>query len=208
MIDLSWPYPVKVKTPHHRARDITGVRSGKLEAVRYYGSDGVKSVWIVRCGCGRRFLMCPSELQKGKQKSCGCDWREGIGRSNTKHGMTHHPLYAVWRSMIARCTNPDHPAWKNYGGRGITVCDRWMRFEFFVRDMAVTYERGLDLDRRDNNRGYERRNCRWTTRKVNCNNRRNSVLIDGEPLVDAAVRLGVPLSTMRYRHDRDTGGRA
>lgn len=80
--------------------------------------------------------------------------------------MIKHPIYNSWSGMKSRCLNPNHPAYCNYGGRGISVCDRWMQFENFRDDMLLTWKPGLTLDRFPNNNGnYDPRNCRWATRK-------------------------------------------
>lgn len=105
------------------------------------------------------------------------------------------PEYGIWAHMIQRCTNPNHPAWKNYGGRGITVCERWREsFAAFFADMGQR-PTGLFLDRTDNDGNYEPGNCRWTTRSVNNRNRRDSIYIEyrGERkhLSDWAAEIGV-----------------
>jgi hypothetical protein len=101
--------------------------------------------------------------------------------SFTKHGQKTRSgpssEYASWSSMIQRCTNPKNAAWVNYGGRGILVCERWRKFEEFFKDMGNRPGKGFDLDRIDNEKGYEPSNCRWVSRKSNLNNRRASFLI-------------------------------
>lgn len=189
---------------HHRAKDITGLRVGYLTALRYHGSDGKHSLWVVRCDCGVEKLMDPSEYKRqgarGIQASCGCKRRETIGARKITHGMTKHPAYAVWRSMLARCLNPQHKAWPRYGGRGIEVCDRWQEsFENFWADMGPTYQSGLSLDREENNAGYTPLNCRWVTDKVQANNTRVNVAVAGTTAALLAEQLGVKRSTMYYR---------
>lgn len=88
--------------------------------------------------------------------------------------ISDHVLYGVWENMLTRCTNPNNHGYKNYGGRGIKVCDRWKKFTNFYADMNETYVEGLQLDRIDNNnKGYSSTNCRWVTRSQNSKNRRN-----------------------------------
>lgn len=189
---------------HHRAKDITGLRVGYLTAIRYAGTTGKTSVWVVRCDCGVEKLMDPSEYQKqekkGIQASCGCMRKQSIGQRNTTHGMTNHPVYAVWRAMLARCGRPTHKAWPNYGGRGVKVCAAWLTsFEQFWADMGPTYVRGLSLDRRDNNGDYTPENCRWVTCKTQANNTRRNLLVAGTTATLLAEDLGVKSSTMYYR---------
>lgn len=189
---------------HHRARDLTGLRAGYLEAIRYAGSDGRKSIWTIRCDCGKEFLMPASEFVKqmksGHKASCGCMRSQTMSESRRRHGMSHHPAFGVWHSMKQRCTDPRHHAWKNYGGRGITVCDRWLHsFENFWADMGPTWQKGMDLDRRDNDAGYSPENCRWVSRRENCLNRRRSVFVDGKHITDWARETGIGLTTLYYR---------
>jgi hypothetical protein len=88
------------------------------------------------------------------------------------HGLSGHPLYRIWRGMIRRTTNPNHPDWEFYGGRGISVCKKWMDFLVFYKEMISTYREDLSLDRVDNNRGYCKSNCRWTDRSTQAQNTR------------------------------------
>ena len=114
---------------------------------------------------------------------------------NTKHGYAGTHFYGVWFQMVRRCTNPDCRSYKYYGGRGITVCDRWLDFNGFREDMFEGYRRGLVIDRIDNNKGYSKDNCRWTTVRENNRNKRNNHYIDtpkGKMLLcDAEVEYGV-----------------
>jgi len=95
---------------------------------------------------------------------------------NYKHGMRGSRIYGVWSEIKARCSRPSHPAYKWYGGRGITLCESWKDFKNFLADMGNAPD-GLQIDRVDNNKGYSPDNCKWVTRKEQCNNRRNNRFI-------------------------------
>lgn len=115
------------------------------------------------------------------------------------HCMHGTATYRTWRAMKARCLNPNDPAYPRYGGRGIRVCERWLSFEGFLADMGVRPE-GTELDRRDNERGYELDNCRWVTRKANSRNKRRTLRApDGTPLRDLAEAHGVHPDTLQWR---------
>jgi hypothetical protein len=112
------------------------------------------------CKCGNIRTMTISNLRSGHTKSCGCLKRE----KSIMHGMTKTPEYDTWASMIQRCYNPNNPAYKNYGERGIAVCTEWLNsFIAFFKDMGERPE-GLSIDRIKNDLGYFKENCRWATR--------------------------------------------
>lgn len=166
--------------------------------------------WLVQCTCGAVRPMSVREIRKkektGRPISCGCMRRELIAQANATHGMTSHSAYGVWHSMVQRCTEPTHPAWKNYGGRGITVCERWRHdFGAFWADMGPSYQKGLDLDRKDNEKGYSPENCRWVTRTINCRNRRNTrhVTFWGREMTvkELSEKSGIKYTTLLYRLD-------
>lgn len=139
---------------------------------KYLGSRNKNSLWLVRCVCGRRKKWTVPEIRS--LYSCGCKRIELLSRTHTTHGMSYSRPYQAWANMLDRCGNPNNMGWKNYGGRGIKVCKRWRTFESFWADMGPTYREGLSLDRINNDGGYSKTNCRWTTAKVQMNNRRNS----------------------------------
>lgn len=94
---------------------------------------------------------------------------------NLKHGMCREPIYKLWAEMRARCEKTDHPAWSDYGGRGIKVCQKWADFEVFYEDFGRFREAGTSIDRIDNNKGYEPGNVRWASQVDQCRNKRNNI---------------------------------
>jgi len=186
-----------------RTKDLTGQVFGYLTVLSAAGSDGRKLWWNVRCSCGAVVQKVGAELQKGRTKSCGCRKIEMIRAAHLTHGNTQHPLYGVWASMRARCGRHSHPAYHNYGARGIVVCERWQSFENFWADMHPAWRSGLTLERLDNDGGYSPENCAWRDRKHQARNTRRSVQIDtpeGRMTVDDAAALtGISRSTLEYR---------
>ena len=160
------------------AVDLTGQRFGYLTVLQRAGTTTGSvqcATWLCRCDCGTEVVR-KSQYLRAKHRthprSCGCH------HGNETHKLTGSPLFNVWTKMKQRCLNPNDKDWKNYGGRGVTVCDRWSEsFEGFLEDMGPTYEKGLTLDRVDNNGPYAPDNCRWATVKQQSSNKRTNVCI-------------------------------
>lgn len=149
-----------------------------------------------KCNCGIEKLISQDSVRSGHTKSCGC-LRKQLTRSRTKtHGLADSKEYRVWSGMIQRCTNPNHSRYEDYGGRGITVCDRWLKFSNFIEDMGIRTTEKHQLDRRDNNAGYSPENCRWATVTENARNARSNLKITWEGKTQCftawAEELGIP----------------
>lgn len=161
--------------------DLSGQKFGRLTVA----ARGEGRRWSCLCACGASVSVLSYNLKSGDTQSCGCLQRELVAARSTIHGKAPRGAragaYSSWAGMLTRVTNPDYPGYKIYGGRGITVCERWFRFENFFEDMGERPE-GLSLERRDVNGPYSPDNCCWATREVQNNNRRKSVkyLVDGQ----------------------------
>ena len=128
------------------------------------------------CDCGNMTSAWANELRSGHTKSCGC-LRVDLGKARRTHGLSRTSEYVAWYNMIRRCTDPNVKQWKDYGGRGITVCQRWLKsFPNFIKDMGSKPSPELTLERFFNYEGYKPSNCVWETRKNQIRNRRNSVI--------------------------------
>lgn len=157
--------------------NILGRRFGRLTVIeRVEPSDGKKLRWKCVCDCGGGAISYYSDLASGHSLSCGCVQRERARAAKTTHGQSGSPEHRSWKAMWTRVTNSKVPNYKDYGGRGIAVCDRWLLFENFYADMGDR-PAGTSLDRIDNSRGYEPGNCRWADRKTQNSNRRSNKII-------------------------------
>jgi hypothetical protein len=159
--------------------DLKGQRFGRLVVISFEGTDKYKNaLWLCKCDCGNEKIIGSPQLRKGITHSCGCLHKEQMTQRLVKHNGCGTRLYRIWALMLSRTTKPSNPAWKDYGGRGITVCEEWKDFTaFFKWANDNGYKENLTIDRRDNDKGYSPDNCRWVTMSVQNNNRRSCVLL-------------------------------
>lgn len=189
-----------------------GERIGCLEVRSFARQDGVVRV-VCHChACGScGYTNTYNEVwrnqrraaKRGRDFTCGCGTASALSESKiVRDAKSYKRSYHVWRMMLKRCNDPEYKAHHNYGGRGITVCERWHSYVNFVADMGEPPLKH-DLERKDNSRGYSPDNCGWRTRQRNCNNRRVNVhVVIGNTtytVSQAARRFGLSASTVAYR---------
>ncbi len=166
-----------------KIKDLAGQRFGRLTVLYNTGERKNGSVvWRCRCDCGNELDIRSRDLVSVHTTSCGCYKRQRVAEVHTEHGMTRgekiHPIYQTWGNMLQRCENPNASDYKYYGFRGIKVCDEWHKFiPFCDWALASGWQKGLQLDRINNNGNYEPGNCRWATPQENSHNRRSNRMI-------------------------------
>ena len=191
---------------HRICIDLVGRRFGRVCVVRR--DDTIMTGdprWICVCDCGKEKSIRGFSLRSGRTTSCGCLRRERAMAPATTHGMSYTRVYTIWAKMIARCTNPRHVGYARYGGRGISVCDRWRNsFEAFLADMGDCGS--LQIDRIKNNGNYEPNNCRWVTASENNRNRNSNRVIAyngvSKTLVEWVEQTKLARDTIAVRIDR------
>lgn len=188
--------------------DLMEKKFGRLKVIgRAKNSNQNGARWLCECNCGEKKIVLGSSLRGGITKSCGCLSIERTIKRSTKHGHREAnketQIYKTWRNMRQRCTNPNNKYYPNYGGRGIQVCKRWLKFENFNGDMGKGWKPVLQIDRIDNNGNYCKSNCRWATKKQQMRNMRSNHLETynnkTQCLAEWADETGISESLLRYR---------
>lgn len=192
--------------------DLTGQKFGRLTVIkraknRTRPSGGTVVRWACQCDCGRIVVVDSYALRSGHTQSCGCRKIDILLTHSKKHGLSGSFGYRTWDTMIQRCTNPNHKHFLSYGGRGITVCDKWRNsFQSFFDDISKLPhfgEYGYTLDRINVNGNYEPDNVRWATKKEQQNNMRSNRLItyndETKTISQWAEELGFNTNTLYAR---------
>ena len=184
--------------------DISGQRFARWTAI---SSTGTGDGWLCRCDCGTEKAVSSSHLRNGRTKSCGCATSELLSQPRT-HGKRHTRAWKIWSGIKQRCLNPKNSAYKRYGGRGITVCDKWLTLEGFLEDMGEPPD-GMSIDRKENDKGYYKDNCRWATDTQQARNTSaNRVITIGNEkntLAEWCEILGIKYTTAHSRLRRGWG---
>jgi hypothetical protein len=186
--------------------DLTGKKFNHLTVIRYYGRGKYKHLWECLCDCGNKKIVDSSCLKNNYTKSCGCEAKKqwSIPKS-IKHGKSQTRIYGIYTGMIRRCHHKKDKDYKNYGERGISVCQEWRDdfMSFYNWAMNNGYTETLTLDRINNDGNYEPSNCRWTTIKEQSNNTRFNryITYNGETktITQWAEFLGFKEDTLRAR---------
>lgn len=181
-----------------KIKDISGQRFGRLTVISIHSRTGHGEYkWLCQCDCGKEVIVRRGNLISGQAKSCGCLKAECKPPVHIKHGYSRLPIYKIWQAMKDRCKNKSNKFYAYYGGRGITFCEAWENPINFI-DWANSngYEKGLDLDRRNNDLGYSPDNCRFIPHSSNLMNTRRKILVNFQgnriPLALVAKNTGIP----------------
>jgi hypothetical protein len=190
-------------------RIVKGRLSQIGQPFRVKTKNGNVTYAVFACDCGKKLVTTVSRVKRESTTSCGCFAKELVVKRNTTHGLTSsvtgRKTLQAWNSMWGRCTNPNVESYATYGGRGISVCDRWKSFDAFLEDMGVA-AKDESLDRIDGSLGYFPENCRWSTSKEQAINRSTTVFIQigdtVKTMTDWALQNKIPISTVYGRLHR------
>lgn len=188
---------------------MVGERFGRLVVSLEAGQDKYTSwLYLCKCDCGKDKVVAGWLLRRGDVQSCGCLQKEILQKQADAtfiHGARKTKAFSIWHNMRTRCYNKKATYYADYGGRGVTVCERWAKFANFLEDMGQPPE-GMTLERADNELGYSKENCLWASRKAQANNRRSSRFIEyngqTKTLQQWAEATGLQRATIAYRLDK------
>ena len=171
-----------------------GDKYNRLTAIKFsHKNEHGSQFWTFKCTCGNLITTIVSGVKNEGTKSCGCFTKDRI----YQHGMIKTKVYSCWHSMKDRCLNKDNQNYKNYGSRGIKVCKEWMEFKNFYKDMGDA-PKNKSLDRVNNNKGYYKSNCRWSTRTEQQNNTRKNIFLTYRNETKTVSQWAVKLNINKY----------
>lgn len=193
-----------------RGESLVGLKVGLLTVREFAGRCRLKHpYWTCDCECGSTRTISGDSLKRKTVVSCGCYKRtRGLTRGSVEIDAGGNRVsskeYHAWENILQRCLNPKHQVYHRYGGRGITVCDRWRdSFDAFLEDMGKAPGREYTIGRKNNDDGYYKDNCRWELMRDQCFNKENTRYLthDGrtQPLTMWSKETGIPISTIRNR---------
>lgn len=188
-------------------KNLIGQTFGYTQVIQFHDRIGGKARWLCRCQCGKEHVADGYNLSSGNTSSCGCFRVKKTRERTLKTGKCRSKEYGAHQNMRGRCYHKSNPRYKNYGGRGIKICDRWLGphgFENFLSDMGEAPSVDHSVERRDNDGNYEPSNCYWMLRSLQSGNRQTTlrVTVDGEVMSLAAAcrKLGKKYTTVQRRY--------
>lgn len=198
----------------NRFEDLTGEKFNRWTVLGFSHRRGTRYYWRCKCDCGTIRAVDKTSLMSGATKSCGCLKQEVTTNRNFKHGMAYNNTYRLWKGIKDRCLNTNDSRYKDYGGRGITMYEAWIKdfqtFYDYVSKLPHFGEKGYSLDRINNNGNYEPDNLRWATAKEQARNKRNNIIVEYEgqkmTLPEASEKSGVQNNTLYGRIRRGETG--
>lgn len=189
--------------------DLAGQVFGRLTVIRRAENDKWgNTMWLCQCECGKEKAMASGSLTSGRSTSCGCYRDQVTSQRSITHGGSGSALYSIWHNMKCRCYNQNNDGYKNYGARGITICESWLEDFASFNSWALNngYVEGLSIDRIDVNGNYEPDNCRWATMPEQNNNKRTSRMITIGGVVKTMKQwsevYGINYATLQSRIDK------
>lgn len=199
--------PALAGSPHRRGAvmvssdNMVGITFGRLLVLEESTPRNGRRHYLCRCSCGKEKSISAKCLRNGDTKSCGCLQIEIASRPKS-HGMSYTRTYRSWSNMVQRSTNANNERFKDYGGRGVGICKRWLTFSNFLYDMGEAPE-GMEIDRINNNKGYAKGNCRWATPTQNNRNKRSNFMVkykgQTKCISEWAEITGIKRATLRHR---------